>query len=521
MDDTRPTKRIGFFEYLRRSFSIWDLLRPSPTDDPDDIRNEYHKTDIFFRRLQLVIFVLINSYACHNPQPIPTGLAHFIDLSPICLPDSKRALDPWILFFGFLYSFDILTHLSSGFLLVWLVSANTVNNSSGAVYHGNQLAGLLFLTDFVGRTLFLIESYLLGDFRKKNRKESLIINWMTQVVAGAYVVCSLTKMIMSNGEWLSNSKFLPMGLLAINERATLTYGVESSPFTSVLARFLLQNPFMGQLFFAPGFLFEFFFPICLWNRFTRLIGGVMLYSMHVMITYFMRLEFGSFKMALLAFFVDVPFWIRFFLDLRKKSRRYSSEKNRKDEEKESEEDQKMEQERKSQADNIISSSAISRLYKLADRIPLKTMILIIVLCLLLKEAYPFTNYPMFGNPVSRSSYYKIVDRNEQPIAPVVDYFTWTLAKMGKFYQSFCKTKHQKKWFRERRRQIDCGNRTMTEMIELRFKPSFASKSKNLLPLKLIHVEYFYQTNSSLAKQETVVGYYPNSAYSRESIVNKL
>ncbi len=58
----------------------------------------------------------------------------------------------------------------------------------------------------------------------------------------------------------------------------------------------------------------------------------------------------------------------------------------------------------------------AKLLSFFQRMPLKTCVLVIVLCLILKENYPFSNFPMYSSFSDHTFFVYIADANDQPIA---------------------------------------------------------------------------------------------------------
>lgn len=67
------------------------------------------------------------------------------------------------------------------------------------------------------------------------------------------------------------------------------------------------------------------------------------------------------------------------------------------------------------------------------RSPIGALLIYTALSLLLKENYPFSNYPMYSNPSAERPYYTVADGNGQPI-PVQKLTGITCPKIGKIYR---------------------------------------------------------------------------------------
>lgn len=58
----------------------------------------------------------------------------------------------------------------------------------------------------------------------------------------------------------------------------------------------------------------------------------------------------------------------------------------------------------------------AKLISILQRMPLKTCLLVIVLCLVLKENYPFSNFPMYSSFSDHTFFIYVSDADDQPIA---------------------------------------------------------------------------------------------------------
>eukprot|EP01103_Thecamoeba_quadrilineata_P008520 TRINITY_DN18257_c0_g1_i1.p1 TRINITY_DN18257_c0_g1~~TRINITY_DN18257_c0_g1_i1.p1 ORF type:complete len:497 (-),score=79.22 TRINITY_DN18257_c0_g1_i1:154-1488(-) len=442
--------------------------------------------------------------ACQPKQPLPLGLAQWMDLSPFCKSDTMDLLFPFYIFFSLVYSFGQLQIISLSFMLFLVVSTNTVNNSAGAVYHGNQLAGMILLVQLVGNINFKIEEVLLGRKRREDDKDTKLIWYTQQTLAGAYLVCALTKQILTSGRWIQRAKYLAMGLLSINERAFVTFGSSGSALTPALIEYLNQHPVLCSWFFAPGFIFEFIFPLFLYNRFTLLIGGIMLLTMHLLINYFMRLEFGAFKIVLVAYCINVPFWVEYLRDLYLVRSGKPVPQHLKQEEK----SPQIEDHHIQPSVHKTRRGLLGRLRSVWRRVPLKVMVSIVITCLVLKEFFPFSNFPMFGAPRDITGYFQVRTHDDK-ILTQNEYFSWTLAKVSKFLRAYCKDQYGEKWADDPKNEFACGNVTLDTLMNVRAVSSKSEFLKANQPLKLIKVEYvFVHENNTIARSERLVGLYP-------------
>lgn len=58
----------------------------------------------------------------------------------------------------------------------------------------------------------------------------------------------------------------------------------------------------------------------------------------------------------------------------------------------------------------------AKLLSFLQRMPLKTCVLVIALCLILKENYPFSNFPMYSSFSDHTFFIYVADADDEPIA---------------------------------------------------------------------------------------------------------
>jgi hypothetical protein len=71
---------------------------------------------------------------------------------------------------------------------------------------------------------------------------------------------------------------------------------------------IAEHPNLARMFFAPGLIIEFFFPLALLGRWSVGMGPAAI-GLHRSFDLLMRLNFASHEVLLWIFFVNVPYWI--------------------------------------------------------------------------------------------------------------------------------------------------------------------------------------------------------------------
>lgn len=122
--------------------------------------------------------------------------------------------------------------------------------------------------------------------------------------------------------------------------------------------------------------------------------------------------------------------------------------------------------------------------------PLKTCVLVIALSLILKENYPFSNFPMYSSFSDHTFFVYIADANDQPIAIEVLTAIRT-GRLKKVYDSQLRSVSKK--LGKRKREINVEERHDIGLETLRW--FFSSSRDEIKPylkkyklLKLYHVD---------------------------------
>jgi len=287
----------------------------------------YERHELLFAQFVVMFYTYWNLAECVNTdQPFPVGLGFLIDFSPFCSSHLRIGLLKFVfLASGVVWMLNIsrVVNLVSLFFVIFCPTAyHTVRNGSGTSFHTNQLPVMIYITQWFVHLYY----YRKSQQSKKKRDHSasassssdpfeeeeraMLMNVAQQVLCAGYVSCAIAKDYYSNGLWVKNAHFFTVTMVGTNERWTYNNAVPPRDWVvGPLLNYLLENPWVASWFFSPGFYFEAFFPLCMYNRFTRLLGGIGCWMMHHLIYITMRLAFDSFKFVLIAYFMAPTYWI--------------------------------------------------------------------------------------------------------------------------------------------------------------------------------------------------------------------
>lgn len=273
---------------------------------------KYDPVELLLQRvaLALVVFLGLIRLEVFNSQPSPIGLAWRFDLTFIHDP----ALTPWftaaLLLSLLLYIWGRATLLALSYLLAYWVVVHTLSHSQGAIGHGTNLVGLVLLALWSGHGTALVYRLLRQPLRPGTDLNAHdLANYFTmQVIAAAYIVAGISKLILSKGTWIDQ---LPNIAVAVQRNHDQRYYNDLTPGLMEKGRFLAdliaQHPTATRLLFSGGLLVELLAFLALLNRRAAFLVGVSLYVMHVLIEQTMALNFYRNKWILLIYFINLPF----------------------------------------------------------------------------------------------------------------------------------------------------------------------------------------------------------------------
>jgi len=273
----------------------------------------YEKWEWIVMRAIFALWIVPPSIELASPfhaQPRPVGIAHFMDVTWI----SSEALHPYLVGIFWiavaLYVIGFLPMLATTILFVLHMVAGTLGNSHGATHHTVQIVGFALL----GQVL----AHLYFKFSQLRKKESLLVKTphgpliycTTQLVAAAYVVAGLSKMLRSRGSWLKDSENLTVQMeKGIRKNFYDTHSEQGNDAIHWFVRFMDESPLIAKAMLGSGLILELFAFLALINRWTLAIFGIGLWLMHESISAAMGLGFAFNKLVLLVFLINVPYWL--------------------------------------------------------------------------------------------------------------------------------------------------------------------------------------------------------------------
>jgi len=142
-----------------------------------------------------------------------------------------------------------------------------------------------------------------------------------QMLCAGYVVSAISKWINSGGGWFPGARWVAqipnIAAQFTKNEAQAYYDTLKPPANQInqwSIDFVTEHPNVAMMVFGAGFYLEFLSFLTLLNRRLALVYGIALFAMHSMISEIMRLNFVYFKLILLLFFINLPFWVIYFIN---------------------------------------------------------------------------------------------------------------------------------------------------------------------------------------------------------------
>jgi len=500
---------------------------------------------------------------CIQQPPLhPIGFGKLFDITPFCSPEAISFQKPILALALLVYVGNWSPILSLSYVLGYLTLVYQAVNGHGTIFHGYQIVALTLLMQWCGHCFLYIRNRILklkpkdepegyytfsysssssspstprgGKLQSSGphmvTEEAFIYRLSGMAVCAVYVTSAISKHIMSRGTWFDNAEYFVTNFISVNEREYYNLGIRNSDFVAeILPQILMRYPIIARWFFGSAFYLELLLPLFVYNRFTMMVGGVVTWVMHEVIATTMRLNFKSHQRVMLAYFIDPIYWIQVSYAIYQVCAHYyrvyhdtvnhnGDSVNLKDVpltpllaptdhhhkvEKEKDED-KVEP---SSYRNQKKKSLVQRLLAFLWKFPFKSMIAMIIVCLYMKEVFPFSNFPMYGKPPLRGDYFYISDKDGQPLFTEV-YFQMSGAQMKRSFFTSCKkymNTNQPNLFRWNTTALEhCGNQSLAffDKIVRHYKRNYLEWHKPLY-LNWVYLE-LQKKNMTITRQTKII-----------------
>ena len=271
----------------------------------------HNRWELLFLRAGLAIILILSlhsNWPGFTDQPKPNGLAHLFDFSFFGEPEAMKILYPFYLAALALYTLGSFMPLALAFMTFFTTGVGTLMNSQGAIGHSTQLLAMIVLAQFLVHTSYASLRLLRGPRGWLASPASCAdsMDWSRNVIAAAYVVCGVVKLVNSKGLWIWNTPNLSLQLIKTNEmdyynRLATEVGFWANDFPEIL----VEHPWFAQIFFGGGLFIELFAFVALLGKKWAFFGGLAIVALHLSISQIMRLNFEE-HMAIVGLLLIAP-----------------------------------------------------------------------------------------------------------------------------------------------------------------------------------------------------------------------
>ena len=188
-----------------------------------------------------------------DSQDVPTGLAHFVDLTFLSKPGVMAWVTgvfavlcvPYVFAQGLVVVLPLLTLIHCSVFAFF--------NSQGYKSHGNQIISLILLAQAAVVVFFAAHRWIKGrpfPLRAGRTRDSYLIYYSQVVIAGVYMTSVVSKLDVSNFRWVQNLPNMSVQLVKTHRQEFY-----SKPETSTVrrdaevpaARWMIDHPHQTRL----------------------------------------------------------------------------------------------------------------------------------------------------------------------------------------------------------------------------------------------------------------------------------
>lgn len=245
----------------------------------------------------------------YDSQPHPNGAAMFADLTFL----SKDAIEgPLRAATGvslLLFVCGVPAAFSLAIPVFFGLGQATVCNSQGAIGHNSQGLHLVLLVMWLAGLWSLWCKSRGRTLPHGFSPPQLELDWARQGLMAAYVTSALTKIVNSDGNWLSDARFFPLHMVKNNDMEFYDTLNTAAHKIDWLPQVLMDHPGLCIFFFGLALPLELFAFLGLYNRRVALLFGIGLIGFHQSVSVLTNLSFIFNKLLLLFLFVSPQWWL--------------------------------------------------------------------------------------------------------------------------------------------------------------------------------------------------------------------
>lgn len=266
---------------------------------------DYSKIEMLVMRAAFSVLLFCNikwETGNYVEQRNPTGLAHFFDFTWL----GKHPPGPF---------WQGLTIVGLVFyVLGWMPALGLLPGAAFALMIGTLITSTAMQHSWHLVTLVALAQFLIYAWPKSSREyirpslavHRLAVYAVTVVIAGAYVVCGIVKLVNSNFQWIQKAPYLSVQVMKSNWASYYDTLEPVKPWLTKATQAMVDYPNVARLFFGTGLLIELAAFVILINRKWAFYGGLAIIALHLSISKVMDLHFEYHMLVVLVFLVNIP-----------------------------------------------------------------------------------------------------------------------------------------------------------------------------------------------------------------------
>ncbi len=245
----------------------------------------------------------------YDQLPHPNGFAMFVDLSFLANDSVEKPLNAATGVSLVLFVIGVPAAFSLAIPALFGIAMTTVINSQGAIGHNAQGLQLVLLVMWLAG-LWALWCKTRGRPLPWNfTPGQLELDWARQGLMAAYVTSAVTKVVNSDGNWLSDARFFPLHMVKNNDMEFYDTLNAAAQKIDWLPQMLMDHPVVCIFFFGLALPLELFAFLGLYNRRIALLFGLGLIGFHESVSLLTNLAFIFNKLLLLFLFVSPQYWL--------------------------------------------------------------------------------------------------------------------------------------------------------------------------------------------------------------------
>jgi len=252
--------------------------------------------------LALLVYAAFDAEPRYLGQPYPVGIAAWIDFS--FLGDRTAAVWAELALIAALacYVAGRAMPFAVAVMAFLYIGAGALAYSQGMLEHHTQLLGMVLLAQLL--------AYVQAGLRPSAtaNRHALATHYSVEVIAAAYVLAGLMKIVLSRGQWLAEAPMIVTDIAKAHGQEFCSSGdLAWLTRADFIAGLILAHPYVTRALLAPAVVFELGAAAAVLGRTSAMIVGLGLFAMHRGIDTMMAIRFPQNEALVLIYFVNAPY----------------------------------------------------------------------------------------------------------------------------------------------------------------------------------------------------------------------